>query len=751
MDRPTHVTHAAEPLEPRRLLAAIASDQTIADSISALGEADEYTFDAAAGDSIVVALGEVGGDNGTFPRLELFGPDGASLAAEADNFGLDLDVVAPQAGVYRAVVSESGDDRTMDYRITLAKLPGPQSASDDDGGPIESGQTFVGTSPRGDLDVYPFSAAAGDSIVASLGEIGGNNGTFPRLDVYGPDGARLGGEADNFGVDLDLTAPQTGTYYALVRESGGDASIDYRVSLAVFPSPLADDPLDADGGPIESGERIVGRVDRGEMDVYTFDAGPGDSIVAAMGEIGGNNGTFVRLDLYGPDGARIGGEGDNFGVDLDFTAPQGGTYSLLARESGSDASIDYRLSLAVLPGAIADDDFDADGGPIDSNRTLAGTIDRGDLDVYHFDASPGDNLVVSLGEVGGNNGTFPRLDVYGPDGARLAGEGDNFGVDLDVIAPQGGTFYAVVRESGSDSGMTYQVSLARLPGPQADEPFDADGGVLLDGVPRGGSTTQGDLDVFTFTASAGDPITVNANETRGDNGTAVRVDLYGPDGAKLGGDQGNTAASVSVPAAPQSGTYYALVREPGGDATNSYTVALNAPAGPDVFAPRVAGSRFVFEGEQAVEFVLSERVTGLDFRDFEVRNLTTGATFAPTVSFDGQTNTARLTFPDLSGDVLPDGDYRVTFEANGTVVDNAGNALADEAEIEFFVLAGDFNRDRSVNLADFTILANNFGREFRLFSQGDANLDGRVNLADFTVLANAFGNTLPAGDDDEDE
>ena len=448
---PTRLPPLAQPLEPRRLLAGLASDQTIAGSISALGDADEYTFDAAAGDSIVVALGEVGGDNGTFPRLELFGPDGASLAAEADNTGLDLDLTALQAGTYTAVVSESGDDRTIDYRITLAKLPGPQSASDD-GGPINSGETFAGTSLRGDLDVYAFSAAAGDSIVASLGEIGGNNATFPRLDVYGPDGARLAGEAANFGVDLDLTAPQTGTYHALVRESGGDASIDYRVSLAVFPSPLADDPLDADGGPIESGERVVGRVDRGEMDVFTFDAGPGDSIVAAMGEIGGDNGTFVRLDLYGPDGTRIGGEGDNLGVDLDFTAPQGGTYSLLARESGSDASIDYRLSLAVLPGDLADDDFDADSGPIDSNRTLAGTIDRGDLDVYRFDASPGDNLVVSLGEIGGNNSTSPRLDVYGPDGARLAGESANSGVDLDLIAPQGGTFYAVVRESGSDSG-----------------------------------------------------------------------------------------------------------------------------------------------------------------------------------------------------------------------------------------------------------------------------------------------------------
>ena len=64
-------------------------------------------------------------------------------------------------------------------------------------------------------------------------------------------------------------------------------------------------------------------------------------------------------------------------------------------------------------------------------------------------------------------------------------------------------------------------------------------------------------------------------------------------------------------------------------------------------------------------------------------------------------------------------------------------------------LAGDFDLSGSVNLADFTVLANSFGRTGRLFSQGDANYDGRVNLADFTVLANAFGNSLPAGDDGE--
>ena len=53
-------------------------------------------------------------------------------------------------------------------------------------------------------------------------------------------------------------------------------------------------------------------------------------------------------------------------------------------------------------------------------------------------------------------------------------------------------------------------------------------------------------------------------------------------------------------------------------------------------------------------------------------------------------------------------------------------------------IPGDANGDGLVNLADFTILANNFGMDAR-FSGGDFTGDLMVNLADFTILANNFG------------
>jgi hypothetical protein len=47
-----------------------------------------------------------------------------------------------------------------------------------------------------------------------------------------------------------------------------------------------------------------------------------------------------------------------------------------------------------------------------------------------------------------------------------------------------------------------------------------------------------------------------------------------------------------------------------------------------------------------------------------------------------------------------------------------------------------------VNLADFNILASNFGQSGRDFTQGDLNYDGTVNLNDFNILASRFGQTL---------
>ena len=106
-------------------------------------------------------------------------------------------------------------------------------------------------------------------------------------------------------------------------------------------------------------------------------------------------------------------------------------------------------------------------------------------------------------------------------------------------------------------------------------------------------------------------------------------------------------------------------------------------------------------------------------------------------SYDAPSNTATLTFDG----VLPDARYRATVAAAG-FADDLGNPMQANHVFDFFHLTADANHDGGVNLADFNVLAANFGQSPRDASQGDFNYDTIVNLADFNLLAARFGTTI---------
>jgi hypothetical protein len=165
-----------------------------------------------------------------------------------------------------------------------------------------------------------------------------------------------------------------------------------------------------------------------------------------------------------------------------------------------------------------------------------------------------------------------------------------------------------------------------------------------------------------------------------------------------------------------------------------YPLPLAAADGDYLFdAPRPA-IRVTFNGDVAP--------ASISAADLLLLNLTTtqpidvGA--LAVVSYDSATRSATWTFPSI---LLADGDYHATLPA-GSVTDALGNALAQDFNLDFFVLAGDANRDRLVNLTDFNILASNFGQLNRTFSQGDFNYDGTVTILDFNILAGRFGASI---------
>ena len=59
--------------------------------------------------------------------------------------------------------------------------------------------------------------------------------------------------------------------------------------------------------------------------------------------------------------------------------------------------------------------------------------------------------------------------------------------------------------------------------------------------------------------------------------------------------------------------------------------------------------------------------------------------------------------------------------------------------LDFFILAGDADGDRTVGPGDFNVLASHFGQTGQSLKAGDFDGDGTVGPEDFNLLASRFG------------
>ena len=146
----------------------------------------------------------------------------------------------------------------------------------------------------------------------------------------------------------------------------------------------------------------------------------------------------------------------------------------------------------------------------------------------------------------------------------------------------------------------------------------------------------------------------------------------------------------------------------------------------------------------AIKIQFDENVSAtLTPGDLVLQNLTAGTTISKAqiaVTFDIATRVATLTF---TPGVLPDGNYHASILRTG-VNDAGGNQLVADVNLDFFVLAGDVNHDRTVNFEDLIIVAQNYGQTGRTFAQGnlDYSVDGSVNFDDLILLAQHYNLTL---------
>src|SRR4029079_3499268 len=96
--------------------------------------------------------------------------------------------------------------------------------------------------------------------------------------------------------------------------------------------------------------------------------------------------------------------------------------------------------------------------------------------------------------------------------------------------------------------------------------------------------------------------------------------------------------------------------------------------------------------------------------DMIVQDLGSPANYDSNLTYDPGSRDAA--FAMQGAGILPQGNYRAVLNAAGrTAV--ACNPVTGTTSMDFFVLPGDANHDRHVDLTDFTILATNFNQTNR--------------------------------------
>lgn len=545
------------------------------------GDLDLWTFNANAGDALVVRIGWITDTNTFTPWIRLYGPGGALLGSGFGAFAGEVAVTATNSGTFLVVAGDGNGalSGSGDYRLTLVKTGDPVViSSGDDGGPMTNGVMHTGLIVTGDLDPWTFNATNGDAIIVRVGAITGTNTFTPWVRLYGPNGKLLDSGFGGLAGEVAVTATNTGTFIALVSDGNGalSGSGNYRLTLVKTGDPVVISSED-DGGPMTNGVMHLGTVLTGDLDPWTFNANSGDALILRVGAITGTNTFTPWVRLYGPNGKLLGSGAGGFAGEVATTATNSGTFlAVIADGNGAlSGSGDYRLTLAKTGDPVVTSTGD-DGGPMTNGVMHTGLIVTGDLDLWTFNANSGDALILRVGAITGTNTFTPWVRLYGPNGKLLGAGFGGLAGEVATTATNSGTFLAVIADgNGALSGTgDYRLTLAKTGDPVVISAGD-DGGPMTNGWMHTGLIVTGDLDLWTFNANSGDSLIVRVGEITGTNTFTPWLRLYGPNGKLLGSSAGAVAGEAAT-TATNTGTFLVVVADGNGalSGTGNYRLTL---------------------------------------------------------------------------------------------------------------------------------------------------------------------------------
>jgi len=186
--------------------------------------------------------------------------------------------------------------------------------------------------------------------------------------------------------------------------------------------------------------------------------------------------------------------------------------------------------------------------PIDCGQTLAGTISAAaEKDSYTFTASANDGITIRARKTSGT--VTPYIELYGPSGALITGAASK----IDRTLTQTGTYRIDIRDQNNTNTGDYLLYWERMNNPCNATPISC-AQVLTGSI--GTSVNPPPWKIYTFTASAGDAVSIRSLKTSGASFISY-LELYGPNGSYITYAYNNSLERMLTTA----GTYTVLIRD----------------------------------------------------------------------------------------------------------------------------------------------------------------------------------------------
>jgi hypothetical protein len=557
-------------------------DQTRNGQIGASDLADAWTFDGGANDVVSITV-RPESRSLLAPEVRLIAPDG-SLLTQADagvSSAAQIDAYRlPFGGQYTVVVTRvfGAEGRTEGrYALDLQ-----QTAADPDAVRL----TAYGRFERGGLDAanpvdhWTFIGSQGDMVHLHVEVTSGD--LDPVLRLYDSSGRLLASADDGQNLNAELSAllPTDGSYSVDVARYDGLAGTtkgNYALGIE-----LAYRTGTAESGRwLVYGDRISGSTDAQARSAVWMFAGEKGDIVSAKIQFPVDD-VPLTLTLRDPAGNALAvGERDRGDAVIEaFTLPASGDYALDIRRPEDARAIytPYTLEVSLAGAAIP---YPQAGGTLVIGQSVTGlfTVLPG-THSWVFRGQAGDAVLIRLTAL--NSLTAPNATLLAPDGAALASMDNTVGADglspIDaVVLPADGIYTLLVTGDAGSTGRIYRLSLQRFEG----EPSPAQTISPLQDV-FGTINAVHPAETWRFDSQAGEAIYVRLGTLSGDLAPVLMV--WGPDNRPLmEGVREYTSdgvqVSLSLPAAPSTGTYQIVVGREGGavgSTSGNYRLMLRA-------------------------------------------------------------------------------------------------------------------------------------------------------------------------------